>query len=550
MLVVEKIKNIKQFLFGTSLRTNFTVFGIILILALVAFSSVMNGGFLYDDRVFIVENYYIRSLANIPQFFISSAARGANVVDTNLYRPLMNTIHTLLFAVFELKTYAYHFTNVALHVVNACLIFVFLKRLGFWKVACALLAMIFVIHPIQAESVGYIAGLPDILSTTFMLIGFNIFLKFGAEDEDISKRRRRFIWICVLLVLGFLTKELPVVFMPLMACLAIYKWREYDGKTKGFVKKLLYVLAGITGLYLVMKFTVLNFVGGSLSLNTSGDYGEHMWVRAFTFLRMIWEYLRLLFWPVHLFFEKQNFAYTFLGGVGFFGLGVVVFGAAGALLSYFRKRVFMLSYLWFFIALAPVSGILIPANFMYADHWLYVPIIGFLVLIAAMASELRKKWSKGAFIAICLIIMTLFTYRLYERNKEWADPVLFFENEVQYYPSVRTYTHLGFEYMQRLKVYQAVEYFEKAIEVDDVYPHPHFHLASLKHGGGNVEGALDEFYKALEIAPNHVASLSSVGIIADSMGRADLVERIEVLLARISKNDLITFDEIPGRGEF
>lgn len=528
---------------------NVAVFILISILGLVVFSSVLHGDFLYDDRVLIVENSWIRSFEHIADFFVSNAARGANVLDTNLYRPLINVIHTVIYSLVGLETFLYHLVNVFVHILNAFLVYIFIRRLSLPTLGALMMALIFVAHPIQAESVGYAAGLPDILSTTFMLVGFNMFLRIGEEYEKVDERFWDIIGMSMLLIAAFLSKELTVVFAPILCVLAAYKWRGYNGSTKSYVKKFLGVAWTLTIIYLILKFTVLNFVG-DIALNTNTNaYTENVSVRIYTFLNMIPEYFRLMFWPVHLYFEKPVIAYTFLGQAGIIGIFVILFGAIGAVFSYMKERVFMLGYLIFFIGLAPVTGILIPANFMYADHWLYIPIIGVLVIFASLFKFARGRM-KMLFVALSILVIGLFGYRLYERNKEWADPILFFENEIEYFPSARVYNHLGYEYMQILKTKTAVGYFHKAIELDDTYPHPHFHLANFYYAGGNIEKALDEFYIGLSLRPNHIATLTSIGIIADNLGKDQLAGEIHALLTYIDYSGPITFEDIPARSRF
>ena len=210
----------------------------------------------------------------------------------------------------------------------------------------------------------------------------------------------------------------------------------------------------------------------------------------------------------------------------------------------------MFGFGMFFIGLAPVCGVLIPANFMYADHWLYVPLVGVLVLYVASYGYLRSKRSRAVFVAVSLIIIALLTVRIMDRNRDWADPVRFFENEIEYYPSARTYNNLGYEYFQVMKLRSAVEFFYKAIEVDDSFPHPHLHMGKFHYLGGNTEEALNSFYRALEIDPNHVATLMSVKVVAEKLGRDDIANQIEALYQRIQNGEYITFEDIPGREGF
>lgn len=550
LLLVFVMTTLKRFL-----NSNWFILLLIAVFALIGFSTVLYGEFLYDDLVLIVDNHYIRSFSNIPKFFVSNVSRGANVLNTNLYRPIVNIVHTVIYSMFELKVTAYHLTNIGFHVLNSFLAFLLLRRLGFWKIPCALAALIFVIHPIQSETVAYMAGLPDVIVTTFMFSGLLVFLKgFEIEAGDGFKRRRMGLlgMSALLLVLAFLTKELAVIFAPLVLLFGLYKFREFDESDKTFFKQCLAVFFAMTGVYLLLKFTVLDFTGGGLGLggDNASLYIDNIGVRVITFFHMLPEYFRLIFWPVHLFFEKPTVAYASFFWPGIIGLLGLIGGCCLAVVSYFKRRIFMFGFGMFFIGLAPVCGVLIPANFMYADHWLYVPLVGVLVLYVASYGYLRSKRSRAVFVAVSLIIIALLTVRIMDRNRDWADPVRFFENEIEYYPSARTYNNLGYEYFQVMKLRSAVEFFYKAIEVDDSFPHPHLHMGKFHYLGGNTEEALNSFYRALEIDPNHVATLMSVKVVAEKLGRDDIANQIEALYQRIQNGEYITFEDIPGREGF
>ncbi len=181
------------------LNKNWLVFLLLFLIGAVCYANVLKGPFLIDDNALIVSNEHIKSFKFFGEWFSSGAMEGSGHT-TNLYRPLATLINAITFKFFGLNTAAFHTVNILLHILNSFLVFTLFKRLNFIKLGSLLAAIIFLVHPVQAESVSYIAGLPDVLSATFILSGLIAFLR--------PTTLRTYILLSLFTILSLLSKEI------------------------------------------------------------------------------------------------------------------------------------------------------------------------------------------------------------------------------------------------------------------------------------------------------------------------------------------------------
>ena len=131
-----------------------------------------------NNNVLILDHYhFLRNLTNLFRSFTQDVFQITHSADA-YYRPML-TISFILDAQLG-KTYPsmYHLTNLALHLMTSCLVFIFLKKLKYKPVLTGLFALIFTIHPVLTQAVVWIPGRNDSLLTIFILINFIFWLKF------------------------------------------------------------------------------------------------------------------------------------------------------------------------------------------------------------------------------------------------------------------------------------------------------------------------------------------------------------------------------------
>jgi dolichyl-phosphate-mannose--protein O-mannosyl transferase len=141
------------------------------LLAFLLYANSLKNEFVFDDIPLIVKNYQIRQLANIPEL-LGLGRTGS------YYRPLRIVSYAIDYHFFQLNPQGYHLSNILLHSITAWLVFLALYSLSNNYTIALAAALLFIVHPIQTDSVTYLAGRRDILSSLFYLLGFYLFIRY------------------------------------------------------------------------------------------------------------------------------------------------------------------------------------------------------------------------------------------------------------------------------------------------------------------------------------------------------------------------------------
>ncbi|MBD3363236.1 hypothetical protein GF362_05945 [Candidatus Dojkabacteria bacterium] len=533
------------------IQSNFFVFIVLFTFGAIIYSNVIHGSFIFDDNLLIEHNRLIRSLDNIPHFFISSSETGAGL-ESNFYRPLQNLVYAIIYFFFQLSPEPYHIVSIFIHLTNTCLVFILLKKImKFTRVGSMIGALLFLVHPVQAEAVSYISGIADPLCFMFMIIGILLFYKSVKNIQKLTNfhwtkfLNQYFLLSLVCLVLGLLSKEMGVVFFPLTALMTLYFWNTYDKNEKKISIYSLLVYLAIIILYLILKFTIFNFTGAGGLSSEDNVYTQNVLVRLLSFLNIIWDYLLLIIAPWELYLEKpftvvESFFHIKVI-LGFIILSTLIFLAYK---SYRNSKKVFFGLSWVLICLVPISGI-IPLNAIYLEHWLYFPLIGISILLAQSYDYIDEGIEKKILVIFITVFLVLLSVRTVIRNKDWTDPIRFYQNEIKYNPnSARVYNNLAMHYSDIEWYNLAAKNYQKAIELQDTYPQTHHNLARVYVMTGQYEKAIGEYYSALSINPNFIYSHVDLYNFYKQLGYIKQADYFKNFIQRIQNGEEIKYDEI------
>ncbi|MFC1508588.1 tetratricopeptide repeat protein, partial [Candidatus Omnitrophota bacterium] len=253
-----------------------------------------------------------------------------------------------------------------------------------------------------------------------------------------------------------------------------------------------------------------------------------LYIRFFTFLKAIPIYFGILLWPFSLYMEKKlELSYSLFEPQTFLGFLVILILVLVAIKIRKKERFLAFSLAWFFIAIFPNSNI-IPINALIYEHWLYLPSIGFFIIMAWVLTELYKKGRLLKYIALLfLIVIPLFyIFRTIERNKDWHDPVSFYESTIKYNPdSARIHNNLAMAYVDEGKLSDAIKEYKEAIRLGDNYPQPHYNLSNIYIKKGDYFLAIKELKRSLEIDNNFLYSHENLAIIYFNQDKFDLAKK-------------------------
>lgn len=467
----------------------------------------------WDDEDNILKNVYVQDWRYFSKYFSENLLAGAGLL-SNLWRPLVLFSHSLEWHLWQNWALGYHFTNICLHLANTFLVFLLLKR---WLKKPFLawgVAIFFLIHPIQTESVTYVSGRGDVLSAFFVLLG----LFFYTETKSsLSFLKRRLFYLLTLgsYFLALLTKEIAIVFPLYLFLGEIFVWQKRSkDKTQDYLNLSFRLLPFflMSAVYLFLRATVLNFQNTFNLYNEATFYTEHLWVRIFTFLKVLTLYFGLLFWPANLHMERTvEIPTSFFLIPVMLGLVALIGLISFALFSWRRQPKYSLAIFWFLAGFIPTSGILVPINSLFYEHWLYLPLIGFCLFWGLVVSSLVRKFSRlklpiGVLVSVLVVFCLVQTVR---RNADWRNPITFYENVLQYnQKSLRIWNNLGMAYAQAGETEKALRAYEKATQLDTKQESAatYHDLANLYQTLGQTQEAIKNYEKALSIDEKFIFS--------------------------------------------
>jgi len=474
---------------------------LIVVLGAAVHANSVGGDFIWDDEHLVQNNTYIRNPANFIGLFTKKEIRK----EYAFYRPLQEASYALDYALWRGNAAGYHLTNIALHIGVALCVF-WLMNLLFGRVFLSLVAAgLFCVHPAHTEAVAYISGRADPLVSLFLLLSFILYVK-QTERRDLEP------WLLGAMLLSYacalLSRENSLILPVLLTFYhAVFK--------KGRPGAPLFAVWGAAASYVLVRLTLLRFFLTLPEAQTS------VWQRLPGSFVALTQYLRLLVAPFGLHMEY---------GMGVFPWSDVRAPAGAALLLAlifyaFKKRgsapliTFFIG--WFFLTLLPQANLL-PVNAYMSEHWLYLPSIGFFVLLAAGLDKLYQRRSKGLAAAAAAGIGLFFAALTVQQNNYWNDPFLFYEKTLAYAPqSARLLNNLGILTYEKGDAKKATALFEKAIAAEPDYIEAYNNLGNIHKDAGRFDEATALFTKAIALDPNYAEAYNNLAIVAFLEGQPE-----------------------------
>lgn len=536
---------------------------LLLIVGSAIYSFNLNNDLFWDDDDWIINNTFVHSTSwsNIKFWFTHNALAGVGLT-SNYYRPFLFFTFALNYVFSGLKPLTYHLVSNAIHILNGILVF-WLIRAAFKRNLLALLvSLLFLVHPLQTEAITYISGRGDALAAMFMLMGLLFFYKRETTEFKILFR----LLSILSLILGLLSRETAIIF-PFMA-VALYvsvlsDQRFTKSLKSGLIKVWPYFV--VVTIYGLLRLTVLNFQNTLNFYVEPNVYSENLFVRLLTFLPILWEYFKLLVVPIGLHMERSAIVYTSLLQWPVWPVAMIVFSILYAVFRFYRKskvagngypavdtnyRVWLLGVLWFFIALAPVSGIT-PINALIYEHWLYMPMIGFWLIISFYLSKLFDDFKTKSLSVYSLMLSTalvayliFFSYQSIQRNILWGKQIEFYEDILKYQPkSLKINNNLGNLYLNQGDAEKAEIYYREAIATGDIFSQPYYNLGRILQTRGDISGALKLYEKAAEIDPSFYYAYQNLAVIYAQQGNlVKAAENIEKLKKILPQNPRVFYN--------
>jgi len=507
---------------------------LLVVLAFLLYANSLPNGFIFDDNMLITQAREVADLSQFLKVFEWELRRPVSTPpDEGIsHRPVRNAALAFEYYLFGSNPVGYRTVNILLHSLNGLLIFVILCALigRAWPALYA--AVVFIVLPIQTESVAYIAGQRDVLFTVFYLLGFLSYVRYRATA------RMGYLGLAGLsYLLGLFTKEMAIT-LPLL-CLAYDLLRSVPGADSGITPPLGKALRKGFGvafgqswrLYLVMAAALALFLFYFVVVaNPSHQrrlYGGGWGLTLLTSARIGVYYLKLLIFPLTLTADSYaafQVSRSFTDPRGFFALLILGGLCYGLVRGLRTDRWITFGGAWFFLTLLPVSQI-IPHQELVAEHFLYLPSVGFCLVVSLFIERgLALPQAGRAIAAVFICALFLLGARTVLRNRDWKDELTLWTKAAQAAPhSYWAHQRLGDAYKSLGHYEAAIREYKVVQTLTPGYATEYIAIGDSHRRLGQYDQAADQFQKALATSRDSVAArlgLTHTYIAMGLIGRA------------------------------
>ncbi len=393
---------------------------------------------------------------------------------------------------------SYHRTNLILHILNSFLVFLLIYRLLGNSYTAFFTALLFGVHPIHAESVAWIAERKDVLFSFFFLISLWLYAGFAKEKNYFS------YWLSLaFFIFSLLSKGMAVSLAPTLVLVDYFYGRN--------IKSTRVILEKIPFFLLALFFGVLAVYAQSLGPDTEGipDYK--------LFKRLVFagygcsQYILKLIWPYHLVafypYPKTEIPYYY-----YFASLAVLGLFTWLVISFKTNKIIIFSVIFFILNIVLVLQILPVGKAIMADRYAYLPSIGFFLLLV-FAIEKALSFKKGYMIAggiLSFYILALGVYN-YKQVQVWKDSFSLWTYAIDHIPSDVAYNNRGVEFNKSGEYKQAIDDFNKALELNPTHKEAYNNLGVALANLGKNKDAIVAYNNVLKIYPTYVNALYNRG---------------------------------------
>ncbi|GAB4342286.1 MAG: membrane protein [Desulfobulbaceae bacterium] len=440
-------------------------------------------------------------------------------VNINRNRIVSNITLGLSNHFYGLEAKGYRYLNIFLHILNSILLFQFIKATLFilrpkadhtTTVFTAFSAtLLWLAHPVQTQAVTYIIQRMTLMATCFFLLSLLFYIKGRLAGTTVA--RALHLTACV--ISGFLALGSKEIAATLPFFILLYEWFFFQEARIDWLWNRRYFLLGI--LLVLALISLVYTKGDPLSIFAHGYALRDFTLkeRLLTESRVILFYLSLLVFPspsrLSLEHDFSLSTSLFSPVTTLFSILFIVLCLMSALLMARRQRLFSFIILWFFGNLV-IESTIVPLELVF-EHRLYLP--SALLFIPVPLALLRVFPKKYPAIGLVIMLTMLFSTWTWQRNRVWADPLLFKKNNVVHAPaSHRARNDYGQELLNRGFVTEGFRQLDEAIRLNPEYFQAHYnygmHLTKL----GDINRAITHLKKAIQIRPHSDDAHNNLGI--------------------------------------
>ncbi|MDZ4861235.1 MAG: tetratricopeptide repeat protein [Candidatus Hydrogenedentes bacterium] len=519
------------------------------VLAFALYASSISFGFTgYDDNDYVTDNPYVqRGVSGESIVWAFTTGHAAN------WHPVTWLSHAMDWEISGERPWMHHVTNVLLHAANSSLLFLLLYRYtgALWPSLFA--AALFAVHPINVQSVAWVAERKNVLSTFFGLASLIAYSEYAT--------RRSIPMYCAagaFLALGLMSKPMLVTWPFVMLLLDYWPLQRIAASTRPFSPFLRemskYAVEKVPFFILVLLSSVTTYLVQASAGAMGEGAGVPMLYRVGNAVIAYAAYLGKTSWPF-------GFAAFYPHPLGMFPLwkvavlGVFLLAIAGVVIQQSAKRRYLFVGWFLYVGtLVPVIGIVQVGAQSMADRYAYVPLIGIFIAIAWTLNE--RAYHKRALLWLGVAVVAALGLRTAVELRHWRNGITLWEHATAVTSNnYIAHNNLGTAYkkakmldeavphfvrsleispnhagalinmgqvlLEQNRVEQAIQTLEKAAQSATRNPEVRFTLASAYFRGQRFDKAMEQAMLAQSLDPSDPKVYNLLGIISDVQGRRE-----------------------------
>jgi len=542
---------------------------LIIIATFIAYLPSISGGFVLDDDVLLTENKLIKASDGPYRFWCT--------IDAPDYWPVTNNTFWIEWRLWDMNSTGYHVTNLILHIAEALLIWLILRKLSI--PGAFLAAMIFAVHPVNVESVAWIASRKNMMAMLFFLLSILWYLKADMPTTSVGMAPARshggpwereknhsplatlssphatrycplstvhcplFYWLSLAAFLLAMLSKGSVAMLPLLL-LGIIWWLRPMGTVPIFAGTMQAWSAkmGLSPSSPFMRRDLLRIapfflvatvlIGVNLWFQT---HGAEVVIRTTCFGERLlgaggaaWFYLYKALLPIDLVFIYPQWHID--GGNLLWCLPLLAALTVTAVLWLYRKswsRPFLFAWGFFCVALVPVMGFTDVGFMKYslvADRYQHIAIIGVIALASAGVAAWHRLWSgAAAWAAMFVVIVAVGTlaFLTWRQSAHFSDEFALYRATLEKNPACwLVHYNLACALTQTGRPQEAIEHYEQALRLNPDYVEAHHNLGIMLSGSGRLREAIEHYEQAQLLRPNNPGIYFNLGNAFQGLGQS------------------------------
>ena len=473
--------------------------------------ALKNGFVNYDDPAYVTQN---------PQVAEGLTARSlawafASTAEAN-WHPLTWISHMLDVQAFGMSPEGHHAQSVFWHAVNVVLLFLLLTKATGFAGRSAVVAALFAAHPLNVESVAWIAERKTVLCTFFFLLALGAYGWYAKRP-----RADRYLLVAIVFALALIAKPMAIT-LP-FALLLIDFWPLQRFPATSFerlsIEKIpLFLLSVGSAVITVYAQRAGGAVGSNQLLPLP--------IRCKNAIFSYWIYLQKAVWPSRLavFYPHPEASLELWKVVA---AAVVLIGITALFWRLRQRRYLMVGWLWFLGTLVPVIGIVQVGRQAWADRYAYIPLWGLFVIAVWLASAAANRFSlsRAAQVAVASAVLLACSVATHIQIGYWRNSYALFTHAIEVtQANPIAEGNLGSALMEMGRPDLAQAHLERAIQLMPTLAAAHYNLGMLWHRENELEKAAAEYQLAARYASDQreaPQSHNNLGVLLSQTGRKD-----------------------------